>query len=413
MGIFKRMEINNLLFISFFTIFFHLIPIGVETQPHLSFLFAFLLLITAKRSTNTYKKDVFCLYILLSILLAYTCLQLVLEFSFIPILEFVKYLIGPLIYLAIRYELFSINYKTFRSVIYVLTFFAILNLLIPNIYQFIFGMIIPRFSGNMAGGIRGITILTPEPSYFAIFQIILLITIEKQLSNLSLTSFETKKLKALKILLIIISFTTKSAFVILISFIFLLPRKINLKKLLKITLTIILILFLFYYFFSENRLSQIVTLLYTLISDGNFDLTNFLFNQEASGGTRIIVNFLAIASIIIHPFGSGIGSFSSMISQYAAYFDLDISKHEVLGNDLSAQIYPQTYFANLCNDIGIFSFLFFPIIFLNNDNSNKAYNVKRNICLFVMVFFQSQITNPAFWFLIAISKIPHDKKILK
>ena len=52
-------------------------------------------------------------------------------------------------------------------------------------------------------------------------------------------------------------------------------------------------------------------------------------------------------------------------------------------------------------------------ILINNDNSNKAYNLKRNLCLVFMILFQSQITNPAFWYLIAISKISHDQKILK
>jgi hypothetical protein len=413
MTLLNKKTIFNLLFISFFLIFFHLIPINVETQPHLSFIFALLLFVTAKSTNYKFKKDILFLYLLLSILLAYTCLQFLLEFSFNPILEFIKYLIGPIIYLAIRNNYITINFKIFRLVIFSLSFFALLNLITPNIYEFFFGRIIPRFSGNIAGGIRGITILTPEPSYFAIFQIILLIIIEKQLTNLTLTTVEISKLKVLKFILIVISFLTKSAFVILISFIFLLPKKINFIKLFKIAFIVVILLFLFYNLFTENRLSQILILLYTLISEGNFDLSNFLFNQESSGGTRIIVNFLAIFSILIHPFGSGFGSFSNMISQYAVYFDLNISKHEVLGSDLLAKIYPQTYFANLCNDIGIFSLLLFPVIFLNNDNSNKGYNIKRNLCLFIMIFFQSQITNPAFWFLIAISKIPHDKKILK
>ena len=174
-----------------------------------------------------------------------------------------------------------------------------------------------------------------------------------------------------------------------------------------------IVAFLFYTFFYENRLFQIINLIHTLVKKGDFDLVSFLFTQESSGGTRIIVNFLAIASIFINPFGSGLGSFSDKIDLYSTYFGLDLSKHEVLGVDLINKIYPQTYFANLCNDIGLFSMLLFPIILLNNDNSNKSFNLKRNLCLIFLILFQSQITNPAFWYLIAISKIPNEQKIIK
>jgi hypothetical protein len=409
----NRLEINNLLFISFFTIFFHLIPIGVETQPFLSVIIALLLFFSSNDSGFIFKKDVVFLYFLIFVLFAYSFYQLTFYYSFIPVLEFFKYLIGPIIFLALRKSTFVISYKIFKIIVYILLFFGLLNLILPSMYEFVFGNIIPRFKGNAPGGIRGITILTPEPSYFVVFQIILLTIIEKQLAYKNLSLLESKKLIYLKILVLLLSLFTKSAYVLILGLIFSLPSKINIKKLLKILLISFLLLLLLLNFFSENRLFQIVNLLYELVSEGDFDFISFLFKQESSGGTRLIVNFLAIFSIFINPFGSGLGSFSEMIDFYSNYYNMDISAHEVLGGDLLGKIYPQTYFANLCNDIGVFSLLLFPIIFLNNDNSNKSYNLKRNISLFALVFFQSQITNPAFWFLMAISKIPHDKKILK
>lgn len=409
----NKFSLNNFLFISFFLIFLHFIPIGVETQPHISLILALVIFFSSIKSYNYVKKDIIFLYLLLVVIFIYALLQIIYQYSLSPLLELTKYFIGPIVYIAIRYSNFSISYKVFRNTLYSLIFLGFINLIFPSIYEFIFGIIIPRFSGNQVGGVRGITILTPEPSYFVIFQIILLITIEKQLSYKHITVAERKYLNILKYLALFLSLFTKSALVLLICIIFLIPSKINFKRFFLLILLIPIIAFLTYTFFSENRLSQIINLLYDLLKEGDFNIVTFLFTQESSGGTRVIVNFLAIASIFINPFGSGLGSFSNMLGFYGAYFGLDISNHEVLGSDSINKIYPQTYFANLCNDIGIFALLLFPIILVNNENSNKAYNLKRNLCLVFMILFQSQITNPAFWYLIAISKISHDQKILK
>lgn len=405
--------LNNFLFLSFFLIFFHFIPIGVETQPHISLILALAIFFTSTKSYNYVKKDIFFLCLLLAIIFVYAFLQIVNHFSISPILELTKYFIGPIIYFAIRFSNFSISYKIFRNIVYSLFFLGFINLFFPSIYEFVFGNFIPRFSGNEVAGVRGITILTPEPSYFVIFQIILLITIEKQLSYKNITVAERKYLNILKYITLFLSLFTKSALVLLVCIIFLIPSKINFKRFFFLILVIPLITFFTYTYFSENRLSHVFSLLYNLVKEGEFNIVTFLFTQESSGGTRVIVNFLAIASIFINPFGSGLGSFSNMLGFYGAYFNLDISNHEVLGSDSINKIYPQTYFANLCNDIGIFAILLFPIILINNDNSNRAFNLKRNFCLFFMILFQSQITNPAFWYLIAISKISHDQKILK
>lgn len=413
MGIFKRMEINNLLFISFFTIFFHLIPIGVETQPHFTLVIAVILIVFGQKLRSELSVDVKILYLLIFILFSYTVFQIISNFSFSIIVEFLKYLIGPILYLALRKNNFVISFKVYKRLIYFLAFLAILNLMLPTIYEFLFGNFIPRFSGNLPGGIRGITILTPEPSYFAIFQIILLIILEKHFAFTGLSTVERRSANILKYMVIGLCLLTKSAYVLMLCVIFILPPNLNFKKVAKILVLAIFAIFLIVNVFVENRLSQIIVLVSSLISENNFDLISFLFTQESSGGTRVILNFLAISSVFTNPFGSGLGTFSSMIFEYSSFYNIDLSKHEVLGNDLIGQIYPQTYFANLCNDIGVFSFLLFPIILLNNDNSNNVFNLKRNLCLIVMILFQSQITNPAFWFIIAISKIPHGQKIFK
>lgn len=410
---FKKIEMNNLLFISFFTIFFHLIPFGVETQPHFTLFFSIISLFFFNNERWKLPSDVVLLFSLIFILFVYTVFQLISDFSFSIVIEFIKYLLGPVLYLALRNTYFSISFKLFYRLIFVLVLFAILNLILPTFYDFIFGNIIPRFSGNIPGGIRGITILTPEPSYFAIFQIILLMIIEKHFACNIISEIDRRRVYVLKYLVLVLCLLTKSAYVLILCLIFIMPSNFDFKKSIKIFFLAVTVILLLSNIYFENRLSQIIVLISALIKEDSFDLFSFLFTQESSGGTRVILNFFAISSVWTNPLGSGLGSFSSMLSNYSDYYNIDLSNHEVLGNDLIDQIYPQTYFANLCNDIGIFAFFLLPVIFINNDNSNKGFNLKRNSCLLFMLLFQSQITNPAFWFLIAISKIPHDQKIFK
>lgn len=415
----KRSELNSLLFISFFLIFIRILPISVETQPVLSLFVATISIVGFAKGTDFLKKDVIFVIALVLILIIYTFLQIFFNSDYQAIVELFKYLIGPVIFFSIRSNKYSISFSILKKVVIAISIIAAVSLFLPSVYAILFKYFIPRFAENMGSDVRGIVVLTPEPSYFAVFQIILLITIEKALSQFDTGEkvlYTRKELLYLKYIIIFISVLTKSALVILYIIIFILPdfKKIDFKKVLLGLLVVIpIISILIYFFFSENRLFDVISLVYKLVHDGEFNWINFLFNQESSGGTRIVLNFLAISAMFINPLGSGLGSFSTMMTFYGDHFDMDLSKHEVLGSDALGKIYPQTYFANLCNDIGIFALILFPVIMVNNAKDSRNFVLKRNLCLFLMVLFQSQITNPAFWYLIAISKIKSDEKIIK
>jgi hypothetical protein len=109
--------------------------------------------------------------------------------------------------------------------------------------------------------------------------------------------------------------------------------------------------------------------------------------------------------------GSGLGSFPYVYTDLAKNFNLDLSSHEVLGNSGYSTIYAQTYFANLCNDVGVFSLILLFVVFVGNSKINSQ-NVrrKRYFSLFVLLFFQSQITSPAFWIILFLAK--NDRKII-
>jgi hypothetical protein len=408
-------SLYNLLFISLFLIYFKVLPINVETQPILTIFISIIILFKNYRDyfSNQIKlyKDEIGLFFISIILLIYTLFQF-LFWDEVVVIDCIKYLIGIILYLSIRRR-FVINRKVLYLVVIALVSLGILNLLLPDLYSLIVGAFIPRTLDSLRDGIRGINILTPEPSYFAAFELIILNVIEFHLDG-ELENHNNKYLKWCKWAIILLAFLTKSALVIGIAVVFLIPPKRYLKmgKLLKFGIAISSVIgFAGYSFLQENRLFQIFDLVYYLVKDGNIDYQKLLFEQEASGGTRIVVNFLAFSSVFFKPLGSGLGSFPYVYNDLARNFNLDLSSHEVLGNTNYSTIYAQTYFANLCNDIGIFSLVLLFVVFVGNSTFNSS-NVrrKRYFSLFILLLFQSQITSPAFWIILLLSKI--DRKFI-
>jgi len=411
----KSSILFNLLFISLFLIYFKVLPLNVETQPIISIFLSILILFRSYRDyfskqIKLYRDELGLLFLVL-ILLIYTLFQY-LFWKEVVLVDCIKYLFGIVLYLSIRRR-FEVKSKVIYLVVIFLVGIGFLNLLLPDLYNLVFGKFIPRTLDSVRDGLRGINILTPEPSYFAAFELVILNIIESQLDK-SEKSNLIRNLKWCKWAIILLSFLTKSAYVITIALVFLIPprRFIKVGKLIKFGLLISIVIgFLGYSFLQENRLFQIFDLAYYLIKDGNIDYQKLLFEQEASGGTRIVVNFLAFSSLFFRPLGSGLGSFPYVYNDLAKNFNLDLSAHEVLGNSNYSTIYAQTYFANLCNDIGIFSLVLLFVVLIRNSKFNSV-NVrrKRYFSLFVLLFFQSQITSPAFWVILFLAKI--DRKIL-
>ena len=403
----SKAKAYNYLFFSFFLIFLKLIPIGIETQPLIALIFALLILVHGKYDFTLIKRDVFFVYVLIFIILVYFFYTLLYHHWFSAFVDLLKYLVGPLIYLALRRYPHKVSIKTITIVVVMLSSVALFILLLPSVAQMVFYFIISRAENISGNEFRGISILTPEPSYFSVFEIILLIEIENKLSDLSMSLKDRKRLKMLKTVVIILTFLTKSVFGIFIAVLFLFPSfsiKKGLITFLGIASAIFIGFMIYTNVFPESRISQVISTVQFLLTGGDFSLLDLVFIQESSGGARIILNFFGFASIVQHPFGSGLGSFPSLLQGYGDYFELDLASHDVLSLADHIKFYPQTYLANLVNDIGVFAFILIPILFVNNDNSNKNFSSKKGICLLLMIFFQSQITSPAFWFVMAISK---------
>ena len=315
--------------------------------------------------------------------------------------DLVKYSIGPIIYISMRNRFFNIPKN--------LTIYSTYLLFAVSIFMFfdigpvknIIGLIIERASQSDIGGIRGISLISNEPSYAAGQLIFLLLTLKFQNEIYKTNSIHTKIAPTLAITMILM---TKSALGYLFLIAYFTPeilRQINLKKMLLIAafgLGVTIMEFIF-----PSRISQVIS------AFQQADINNLLLSLsilEPSGTTRIFLNAAAFSSILFSPFGYGLGSFSDVWHHTLDKLGLQIlQNHEILGSVYMSQqqTFASTYLANITNDLGLPALIitlsmFSPFILKLHNNSIFLQQV--SLCLIIMLFFQSQITNPIPWALL-------------
>lgn len=400
-------KLYNYLFFSFFLIFLRVIPVSIETQPVFSVLFSFLILSQGKIDFQFIKTDVLFTWILVLVLGIYSIYTLMAFKEFSAIVDLVKYLVGPIIYLAIRRFDFKVSIKTLKIVVSILLATTIVTLFLPQLSKFLFSFLISR-SENLSGDdYRGISILTPEPSYFSAFVVMLMATIEKKLQQGDEETSERRLLKQMKFAVLFMAVLTKSVYAIFMAVLFFFPLSGFRKNIIKLLFALVLFfisVLVYVEYNPDDRIALLFNVITTVIDSNEIDFLDVLYYQESSGGARFIINWLAVSSFFETPFGKGIGTFPQFFGFYAQQNGLDLASHDVFVFADKYKFYPQTYLANLVHDIGIFSLLIFPIIFLNRDKSNKEFTAKWTICILMLLLFQSQLSNPTLWYLIAIDK---------
>ncbi|MCT7520532.1 hypothetical protein [Aliarcobacter cryaerophilus] len=383
---------------SIFTIYISLLPISAETQPILPLALSILILFNNFYFRNQISKDII---IAISLILVLTVYYIFGKFGFGDgsLITYLKYIVGPLIYISIRNNILHLNYKFVSFIVFI--FFILFILLHFNLFQNIQGLIIERSLHSF--DIGRFSLLTNEPSYFAYFLIIILVYVDLSYYNRIIS---LKQYNLLRFTIIFIAFNIKSGLVYLIIIIYFLSIFLFYrlkKKIYFLTITFIILISLLT--FDLGRPTVILDNIWLLIN-GKTDINSLIFKYETSGSTRVILNYLAFFNIFDNPFGSGLGSFLGTLQNTNDVFGSDIINHEVLKNKTTDEA--QTYLANLFNDIGIFAFLMIYLIFINNkssfNSSEKRIKCFIAMCLIILLIFQCQITNPIPWILIAILK---------
>lgn len=386
---------SNLVYISTLLIYFRFIPIDVETFPLLVIIVLLLglsiMLIEAK---PLYSNGITTLSLFSFVILSYGIIGFI--YSPSSALEMIKYLIGPFILMTLLHFNADFNPKIILASILIVFFLTIAVMLHFGPVISFLKLFIARNQFNF--GFRGISAITAEPSYFAPF-IMLFIVLLLDLKSNSL--IEKRKFLVYMLMVSVMGLLTLSAYSLLVLLFFWLFYLWNTNKFIVIVFVgLVLIIFLFPEILPENRVTQIIQFIKQLFSGDNF--LNVLLFYDPSGSTRLILNAIGIINIFIHPFGTGYNSFGSNIVSNSSILNIDVNSHEVISAMNYDRAYAQTYYANIANDIGLFSLLMVYLFFSNGIKNNPIF--KNTVFVFFILFFmfQIQITNPVPWIILYI-----------
>lgn len=404
----KRALLNtvfvNIVFFLCFFINVKKLPIRIETQPLFIFLISLFFLAFIKIKIKG--KDIF-LVMHIAILTMYCFIQLLFFKSGFP--EYVSYIIGPILYLAISDKANLVSVKALKFVIVFLFILgSILFLRIPiliDLIELFYSAFIERAHSISGYNDRGIILLAPEPSYFAFPAVFLLFFLDFHIKN------GKRNLIYYKILLFILIILTKSALVFFYIGLYLLGYYIlgNYKKIfqskLKNIITIFILILVFPLISFENSRPSKVYNRFKSALESKQPIREFMI-REPSGSTRILINAMAFNSLVSNPFGWGLGEFENNIHKVGEDFDYILKRHEVLKKSYleGARFRAQTYFTNLLGDVGLLSIVFSIFIFLSFVKKIPDQKYKSGLLMvlpFMLVFFQGQLSNPIIWFLLA------------
>lgn len=371
-------KISALLVISIFFINLKLLPIDAEFQPILTLLLSLLIIVSIFDKQRFSKELLYkALYVFLFIVVL--LLYFILSPSTSSLISMFKYLLGPFVYLTLVVSGVRFEINKFRIVFSIVTIYYLLWLIGPlsEFNQYLFGR---------GGGLPDAPFVR-EPSYFFYIIGFAAMLFERILFS-NRPNLHAREIFLVRVLIIFMALFTGS----LLNYLFVIVYFVYLLRL-KYLLLGLIIISLFIVFYSFN-LDGRVGILLKLIS---FELafSDFLF-VEPSGSTRLVLNYVAFSNMVENPFGSGLGSFKYSYQNFMQNNPV-FYKHEVLGS-LDVRT-PQTYVASVFHDFGVFGFIFLLFLFRFDFKVQvNRYKLFLLTLLAIMVFFQSPLTNPVFWF---------------
>ena len=369
-------KISALLVISVFFINLKLLPIDAEFQPILTLLLSFIIILSIfdkHRFSMELLYKVLYVFLFIVVLLLY----FILSPSATSLISVFKYLLGPFVYLALVVSGVRFEINKFRILFSIVTIYYLLWLMGPlsEFNQYLFGR---------GGGLPDAPFVR-EPSYFFYIIGFTAMLFER---ILYLNKPNVREIYFVRSLIVFMALFTGS----LLNYLFVIVYFVYLLKIKYIFWGLLLISF-FIIFYSFNLDGRVGVLLKLILF--KLEFSDFLF-VEPSGSTRLVLNYVAFSNMVENPFGSGLGSF---VYSYQNFMQNNpvFSKHEVLGS-LDVRT-PQTYMASVFHDFGVFGFIFLLFLFRFDFKVQvNRYKLFLLTLLVIMVFFQSPLTNPIFWF---------------
>ena len=403
--------IYNIAFFSIIFMYFQILPINIETQPLLIVVLLPLFLLIKLKNNFKFNSEDKLLLIYIIIIFLYFIFSLIngQGDSFEYLLRFI---LGPITYLFLLKNVGLLNIKTLKIMTMILFSVAVINVMhIPVLYSFLSSVMnafFNRYSLNYAG-VRGMCILTPEPSYFVYFAMLLLFSFD-------FVEYRTKEPEhtSYKLLIYFMCILTKSALVYAFLCMYMFFKYIysskerKIKHILKnILIGCIVLTFVFVSIkllninLANNRFFQI----FNSITSKN--ISEILFFSDSSSGFRFLINYIYILSIFSRPFGYGFGGMERNWSIVAKKFNINYHKNGMFKysyNEYSL-LHAQAYIPNVIGAIGIFSFILIYFVYKNNrlEDTSLKYSLIITLTLFLFIL-QSNMFNPVFWVLLGYCK---------
>ena len=411
----------NFAFCSVFFMYFQFLPINIETQPFGVVMCVPIFIYFYRKRLEVRKEDKFLLSFLLTIFIYYIFGILFGSSIGDVTMSFFRLIISPICYFFVLKRVELLHWKSVRFGVYITFSVAIIEAFhIPGLFQVIDAIYSASFRRYQYGfGNRGLCILTTEPSYYVYFAMLLLYSIDFLKGN---NKIPNNRIWLYKILVFIAGSLTKSAIVYLFFLIYSGQMYLGCKKkcvIKKKMATVLLLGLAVTLIVCELKIDELSNNRFvSILSSMNYkgSIIDLLFYTDESMGFRFMINAIYLLSIILYPFGMGIGALRYKWADVAKSLGIDFSGNMIFENSFgnSRALDAQAYIPNVVGSIGLFSI--FLVLFLYSKNRYNDKKLKRNIVFTVSLFMwiiQSNFFNPVFWMLIGYTKSDKNNRIVE
>lgn len=299
-------------------------------------------------------------------------------------------------------------YKLIKWILFFLTIIGIAQYLkIIGFLQPLFSLLIPRGTTESFGGLRGVLLLSSEPSYAAVSYVFLYSLFRRLYIKNGINKLLVDLFVSFFILLII-----KSA----VGFIFLALFLLINYRLKFVLVTAIGALLVLGFLLSLSEESRALALLVEVFQNSDVSTVyKLIFDQ--SGFRLISILSSYYSGFVSHPFGHGIGLWMTSSVQVMYEFGIppsEISFFRDLFHGVFIPIRPTSYFANLMLDIGVIgSSVFFFFLFRMVRGYKHLIDVRNDtVILFLFYFFLSgTVGDPIPWLCLGLRLVYEAEKM--
>jgi hypothetical protein len=364
---------------------------NVDTQPLIMALVALGGILFGRNRRAPLSYSILAVFLVLLIII-----KVVLEgnsaspFSLLPILVGPLFLFGAL---GLRALPPSRNLMAGIAIYFIIV--ALLQVFLPFAYEVISTTLLNR--STSADGHRGLSLLTPEPTYAAISCMYFLMLAWWSGRH---WGFRHKWIEPSLVLCVLATGSTYLALLFLALAFVRWPRGtlfLTVASIYIVPLADISALG------NEDSVRSVVAVSRLLSSD----FSNFLPSISAidsSLGSRITTGVASYFTPYYNPLGLGLDCEAVPSAYMASGFEFAFSNDVLSGVLESGCLRPQSYMSSVALGLGSLSILFFSLLYVALKYTNQNYNLKTwNYPLalaFVILFVQGQITSPIPWFLI-------------